>query len=144
MNPDVRQINAPDAINNVAQAVIFNAIAFALKSTSVYSKNVAQLINTFFLAPATKMNPNMNFGQMVRGPGLTGTEGTFTGVLDLRGVVKIINGIAIVKAAGSPDWTQALDQQMKSWFSDYVNWLTTSSLGQLVASRPKYSFALIT
>ena len=68
-----------------------------------------------------------------------GVSGTFTGVLDLRGIVKIINGIAIVKAAGSPDWTQAFDQQMNSWLADYVNWSKTSSVGQITASRPKSS-----
>lgn len=135
----MRDLNGPDAINDASQAVIYNAIAYALESTSTYSKNVANLINTFFLAPATKMNPNMNFGQIVRGPGPDGVSGTFTGVLDLRGIVKIINGIAIVKAAGSPDWTQAFDQQMNFWLTDYVNWLKTSSVGQITASRPKSS-----
>ncbi|KJA25740.1 hypothetical protein HYPSUDRAFT_37189 [Hypholoma sublateritium FD-334 SS-4] len=136
VNPDVRDLNGPDAINDASQAVIYNAIAYALEGTSTYSKNVANLINTFFLAPDTKMNPNMNFGQIVRGPGPDGVSGTFTGILDLRGIVKIINGIAIIKAAGSPDWTQVFEQQMKAWLTDYVNWLKTSSIGQITASRP--------
>ncbi|KAF8973712.1 alginate lyase-domain-containing protein [Flammula alnicola] len=136
VNPDVRTLNGPDAINDAAQAVLYNAIAYALKRSSTYSKTAANLIETFFLSPATKMNPNLNFGQIVRGPGPDGVTGTFTGVLDLRGIVKIVNGISIVKAAGSPDWTQDLDQAMVSWLSTYSDWLATSAIGRTTATRP--------
>lgn len=79
----------------------------------------------------------MNFGQMVRGPGQAGQQGTFTGVLDLRGIVKIINGIMILKAASSPDWTAARDQQLVTWMGQYATWLQNSPLGKMSASRPK-------
>jgi len=82
----------------------------------------------------------MNFGQMVRGPGQAGQEGTFTGVLDLRGIVKIINGIMILKAADSPDWTAAHDQELAVWMAQYADWLENSLLGKRSASRPKYEY----
>ena len=85
----------------------------------------------------------MNFGQVVRGSGRAGQEGTFTGVLDLRGIVKIINGIMILKAADSPDWTTTRNQELAAWMTQYADWLQNSSLGQRSASRPKYVFELI-
>ncbi|KAF9480081.1 chondroitin AC/alginate lyase [Pholiota conissans] len=136
VNPDVRTLNGPDAINDVAQAVLYSAVAFALTRTSIYSVNVAKWIKGFFLDSATKMNPNMNFGQIVRGPGLDGVSGTFTGILDLRGLVKIANAVAIIKAANSPDWTPGQDQQMRSWSLDYSDWLMTSPIGMKTATRP--------
>jgi hypothetical protein len=137
VNPDVRLLNGPEAINNAAQSILYNAIAYALQKTSSYSTAAASFIDTFFLNPSTKMNPNMNFGQMVRGPGQSGQEGTFTGVLDLRGIVKIINGILILKAADSPDWTTARNQELATWMGQYADWLRNSPLGKLSASRPK-------
>lgn len=83
------------------------------------------------------MNPNMNFGQMVRGPGQAGQQGTFTGVLDMRGIVKIINGIMILKASSSPDWTVERDQRLAGWMAQYATWLQNSPLGRTSASRPK-------
>jgi hypothetical protein len=139
VNPDVRTLHGPDAINDVAQAVIYSAVAYALTRSSIHSQNVAAWIKAFFLDSATKMNPNMKFGQVVRGSGPEGISGTFTGVLDLRGLVKIINAIAMIKSAESPDWTQDLDQQMSSWLSSYVNWLSTSTIGTKTATRPKFS-----
>jgi hypothetical protein len=140
VNPDVRLLNGPEAINSVSQSIIYNAIAYALQKTSSYSAAATSFIDTFFLNPSTKMNPNMNFGQMVRGPGQAGQEGTFTGVLDLRGIVKIINGIMILKAADSPDWTAARDQELTAWMAQYADWLENSLLGKRSASRPKYEF----
>lgn len=137
VNPDVRLLNAPAAINFAAQSILYNAVAYALQKTSAYSSAAVAFIDAFFLEPATKMNPNMNFGQVVRGPPPKGSQGTFTGVLDLRGIVKIINGVAILKAAESPDWTPARDEEMATWMSAYAGWLQNSTLGKMSASRPK-------
>lgn len=38
VNPDVRALNGPDAINDLAQAVIYNAVAYGIKRTSTYAK----------------------------------------------------------------------------------------------------------
>jgi hypothetical protein len=143
VNPDVRLLNGPEAINSASQSIIYNAIAYALQKTSAYSSAASYFIDTFFLNPSTKVNPNMNFGQVVRGPGQAGQEGTFTGVLDLRGIVKIINGIMILKAADSPDWTTTRDQELAAWMTQYADWLQDSSLGKRSASRPKYVLELI-
>ena len=84
------------------------------------------------------MNPNLNFGQIVRGPGPDGQKGTFTGVLDLRGMVKVCNAIQLLKAGGSSVWTKMRDDAMSAWLSKYSKWLDTSEIGQKAASRPKY------
>lgn len=133
-------LNGPAAINYASQSILYNAIAYALQKTSAYSSSATSFIDVFFLDPATKMNPNMNFGQVVRGPGLEGQQGTFTGVLDLRGIVKIINGILVLKAASSPDWTAARDQELTLWMGQYTEWLQNSTLGKMSASRPKFVF----
>ena len=94
-----------------------------------------KFINTFFLDSQTKMNPNMNYGQVVRGPGKT--SGTFTGILDLRGTVKIVNAILIIQALNCSDWTEENRAEVRNWMAQYSEWMQTSSLGQSTASRPK-------
>ena len=84
------------------------------------------------------MYPNMNYGQIVRGPGPSGSSGTWTGILDLRGLVKVVNGILIMKDMHSPDWTSTREQSMNIWMSQYAKWLTESSLGKDAASHLKY------
>ncbi|KAH9486782.1 hypothetical protein JR316_0000847 [Psilocybe cubensis] len=136
VNPDTRMLKGPDAINAVSQAALYNAVAYALQMTSKYSKNVATFVDTFFLNTSTKVNPNVDFGQIVRGPGESGRTGTFTGILDLRGLVKIVNSVSILKALDSPDWSKDRDNKLISWFSTYITWLSTSGIGQKAGTRP--------
>ena len=137
INPDVRILPDSPAVVTMSQAVLFNAIAYALTKTKTYSQNAAKFIETFFLASSTAMNPNLNFGQLVRGPGKEHQMGTFTGVLDLRGVTKITNAIALLKASGSPDWTSARDKAMMDWMRSYAFWLESSAIGKETASKAK-------
>ncbi|KAJ7275236.1 alginate lyase-domain-containing protein [Mycena haematopus] len=140
VNPDVRTLNDPGAINDAAQSIFFNAIACAQpdsSSSSASCKNAIRFIDAFFLDSSTGMNPHMEFGQVVRGPGPEGRDGTFTGVVDLRGFVKIVNGICIINASdiNSQYWTPAIDQAMLKWTTDYANWLVTSVLGKSAGSK---------
>lgn len=79
----------------------------------------------------------MNYGQLVRGPGKDHQIGTFTGILDLRGLVKVVNGIQLLKATGSPDWTSTRDNEMLSWMNQYLSWLQNSDIGKETASKAK-------
>ncbi|KAF8640713.1 hypothetical protein AX17_000366 [Amanita inopinata Kibby_2008] len=136
VNPEVRSIHGPGAMNNAGQAIIYNAVAYAVSRTSKYAQNVAFFIDTFFLNTDTRMNPSVEYGQIVRGPGPKGRLGTFTGILDLRGTVKIVNGISILRAAGSADWSDTKQDLMEDWMSRYASWLSNSEIGKVTASRP--------
>ncbi|KZT74735.1 chondroitin AC/alginate lyase [Daedalea quercina L-15889] len=135
VNPDVRTLPDSPAAVKMPEAVLYNSIAYALQKSSTGSKTAVSFIDTFFLASKTAMTPNMNFGQMVRGPGKEHQQGTFTGILDLRGMVKVVNAIQLLKAANSPDWTSARDQAMTTWVKSYISWLETSDLGKQVVSK---------
>ncbi|EIW87469.1 hypothetical protein CONPUDRAFT_34137, partial [Coniophora puteana RWD-64-598 SS2] len=135
-NPDVRTLRGPTAINDASQSILYNAIAYALTRQTYYSQSVASFLDTFFLDSDTKMNPNLNFGQVVRGPDASGQEGTFTGILDLRGVVKIVNAVLILRGTGSSDWTYDRDQGLLQWSKTYASWLGSAPVATKAASRP--------
>lgn len=122
---------------NMAQSAIYNAIAYVLQGTPIASKNAASFIDTFFLAPSTAMHPNMNYGQQVRGPGKEHQVGTFTGILDLRALVKVVNAIQLLRKAKSPDWTPAREQAMTAWMKTYIAWLQGSTIGKETAAKAK-------
>ncbi|TDL20464.1 chondroitin AC/alginate lyase [Rickenella mellea] len=128
VNPDVRQLHGVNAVNGVTQAVIYEALAYAFTKTTAYSKSAAQSIETFFLDPKGGMNPALEYGQVIRGPGQQ--HGQYLGILDFRGMVKVVNAIQILKNLGSPDWTSARESKMQSWVQQYSDWLQTSALGK--------------
>lgn len=120
------------------QSVLFNTLAYAFQKSSGNAQNVGKFVDAFFLTSSTAMHPNMNFGQQVRGPGPEHQKGTFTGPLDMRALVKVVNSIQILKAMKSPDWTSARDQAFMKWMKTYVDWLKNSDIGKELASKAKY------
>lgn len=124
-------------MNDMSQAVFFNAMSYAVTGTRSYSQKAASSLETFFLEEDTAMTPNVNFGQIIRGIGPEHRVGTFTGVLDMRGMIKVANAILIFKAAKSLDWDVQKDAKMKVWLKQYIGWLESSPIAQKTASSAK-------
>ncbi|KAF8519600.1 alginate lyase-domain-containing protein [Hysterangium stoloniferum] len=124
-NPDFRTINDIGSFQAMSEAIFYNAIAWALagRPTSLYVNNAVNFIRTWFLDPETKMNPNLKYAQMHRGP--KGQLGGHTGILDLKGFTKIACAILIFRKGGSTTWTSDLDSQMQAWAKQYIQWLET-------------------
>ncbi|KAH8824495.1 chondroitin AC/alginate lyase [Flagelloscypha sp. PMI_526] len=127
-NPDylTPKVNNSGAVNALADAVMYNSLAWKLTGTAKYAETAASFINTWFLDPKTAMNPNLNYAQMARGP--NGQKGGRTGVLDMRGVCKMLSGILILRKGNSTAWTSEIDTQMRNWTTSYIGWLTTADL----------------
>lgn len=137
VNPDTDLLVGPNAAGSMSQSVLYNAIAYTLGRGSENSQNVVKAVDAFFLSTTTGMHPNVNFGQLVRGPGKAHQIGTFTGILDLRGIVKVVNALQLMRNTKSPDWTMAREQAMTTWMKSYISWLETSDIGKSTASKAK-------
>ncbi|KAJ3836883.1 chondroitin AC/alginate lyase [Lentinula raphanica] len=134
VNPDVRTLAGAAAIDKTSDGFLSNVLASVFSGNHQYVKAAINILNAFFLDPETKMNPNVNFGQVVRGPG--DSIGTFTGPLDMRGLVKVVNAILILKRSNTSEWTSDLDQNMQNWMAQYLHWLQNSAIGKKASSRP--------
>jgi hypothetical protein len=99
------------------------ALAFYFSGDEKYAAKAADLIRVWFLNPATRMNPNLNFGQGVPGE----VAGRPEGLISARGLAGLVDGIGLL--AGSKAWTPADQQGMVGWCTDYFKWLTTSKIG---------------
>ena len=72
-------VNNVGDFDSMADAVFFNAFAWALNGSDSYAQRVSTYINAWFINPDTFMNPNLDYAQMQRGP--NGQKGSHTGVL---------------------------------------------------------------
>jgi hypothetical protein len=104
------------------------ALAYALTDHEPYAKHAARLLRAWFLDPKTRMNPNLNFGQFVRGR----SDGRAEGIIETRGLIPVVDGIGLL--AGAPSWTKQDLEGMQSWFRAYLDWLEKSSLGRAESS----------
>ncbi len=99
-------------------------LAYYFSGDEHYAAKATEFVRVWFLNPATRMNPNLNFGQGVPGE----VDGRPAGLIGTRGLVELLDGISLL--APSKSWTPADQQALSAWMSDYFSWLTTSKIGR--------------
>ncbi|TML32724.1 MAG: alginate lyase [Actinobacteria bacterium] len=110
---------------NTWQAISNLTLAWYYTGNSAYAGRAELFLRTWFLNPATKMNPNMNFGQVVP----CTTTGRKEGVLEMsQALTQVLDGLAILNT-GAPGWAAADQSGMNAWLTAYLKWSTTSSIG---------------
>ncbi len=88
-----------------------------------YFKRAAFLIRHWFLNPASKMNPNMNFTSGIPGK----CTGRGVGIHRMKMLVKVLDVIGILP----PEcWTSRDQKEMEKWIREYMNWALNSKLGK--------------
>src|SRR5499427_5871483 len=65
------------------------ALAYRETSDERYAARAAELLRVWFLKPATRMNPNLNYGQAIAGR----TEGRGTGIIETRGLSSLTSAL---------------------------------------------------
>ena len=123
INPEFYDCTDRDQLQRMAKNVRTLGIAYFFTEDEKYAIHAAKLLKTWFLDEATKMNPNLNFGQSV--PGVC--DGRCYGIVDTPCLASMIDGVILLQA--SPAWSDADNEALKAWFSEYNNWLLTGELG---------------
>lgn len=122
-NPEVKEYKDKDYMPKLCEYVQTLALAYYFSEDEMYAEHASKLLRVWFLDPETRMNPNLNYAQAIKGR----NDGRGAGLIDSRHYVKLVDGIALLK--GSKSWKAADQQGMKQWFSDFLNWMQTSPVG---------------
>jgi len=123
-NPEIEKYDRKTLANFVDGALKLT-LAYYYSDKKVYADKAASMIRTWYLNPATKQNPNMNFGKAV--PGVTGEKGRPEGIIDASGFIYVTDAIGILHA--KDQLTEAEMTGLRNWFSEFCNWLTTNPIG---------------
>ena len=121
-------------LQQMCQAVLYNALAFALTASSQYAEKAAYFLDIFFKDTRYRMNPNADYAQLIRGPH---PSGSFMGVLDLRSLVQVANAVNVLRYTKSPDWNGDRDSAIVSWAKDYIHWLETNTYARIARTKDK-------
>ncbi|WP_299997229.1 alginate lyase family protein [uncultured Cedecea sp.] len=105
--------------NNVSNL----ALAWYFTKDQRYSDKAAEQIRTWFLNPATRMNPNMAYAQAT--PGVNTGRGT--GIIDTRVLVNVVDAIQLLHSSGAI--TEIEYNALKKWFGELYYWMTVSPNG---------------
>jgi hypothetical protein len=122
-NPEHNEVSDEKKLNEMIHAVEYLSLAYFLTGEERYAEETGRFLRGFFLDPATRMNPNMNYSQSVPG----GAEGRGSGVIDSREFMRIADFLALISKSSS--WSDQDRAAMKAWWTEYAQWLQTSKIG---------------
>jgi hypothetical protein len=105
------------------------ALAGYLLNDERYSKHAALLVHTWFLDPATRMNPHLRYGQAVPGQ----KEGRGAGIIDTRYFVRVLDSVALLQQTNA--WSDTDQAALVAWMREYLDWLQQDPMGQDEASE---------
>jgi len=108
----------------MCKATLETGLAYYLTDDKKYARKTVDFIRCWFIEPATRMNPSLQFAQGI--PGIVAGRGI--GLIDSRHFWMVIDAIALIETA------QLLSEDdvcsVKSWFRDFLLWMQTSSSGR--------------
>ena len=110
-------------LGRVGQAVFLLGTAAWLFDDPRYADHAAKILSVWFVDPATRMNPNLEYGQAISGV----TDGRGIGIIDTTNLLWAVQGISFLDATGR--WKPSDRLAVRKWFSDYLAWITTSKKG---------------
>jgi hypothetical protein len=128
-NPEINQITDHQSLDQLESSVETLALAYYFKGDEAYAVKAVELLRGFFLSPATKMNPNLQFAQGI--PGVNTGRGI--GLIETRGLTNVVDAIGLL--AGSKALTENDRRGLQDWFGKFLQWMLESQNGRDEAIR---------
>ena len=123
VNPEVKNYPDKENLPGLCENIYNLALAYYFSENEEYAKHAGKLIKVWFLDSATAMNPNVNYGQAIKGV----TDGRAEGIIEVRHFIFLLDGVQLLK--NSENFKEGKQMKLKKWFTDFLNWLQTSPIG---------------
>ena len=91
-NPEVKEYKDKEYMPQLCDKIFTLSAAYYFSGEIKFAEHASKLIKVWFLEPATKMNPNLNFSQAMKGT----NTGRGAGLIDARHFIKLIDAIGML------------------------------------------------
>ncbi|MFD7874859.1 alginate lyase family protein [Streptomyces sp. NPDC059766] len=124
-NPEVDTGTDRQDAEKVFDSTYDLALAWYYTGDRRYARKAAGILRTWFLDPATRMNPDLNHAQFIP----CKYDGRAIGIIDFsQSYTAVLDAVAILDA-GAPSWTGTDRAGMRKWNGDFLAWLRNSDFG---------------
>jgi hypothetical protein len=125
-NPEVDTGTDRQDVERVFDSTYDLSLAWYYTGKKQYAEKAAQVLRTWFLAPGTRMNPNLDHGQFIP----CKYDGRAIGIIDFsQSYTSVLDAIAILDT-GAPGWSKGDRTAMRAWNTDFRDWLVDSAFGK--------------
>lgn len=112
-----------EMLSNLGEDAYILGLAYFFTGNETYAKQVKKMIDVFFINKKTKMNPNFEYAQVIRGKG--NSDGSIVSANPLMDIVE-----AIQLTRRSKIWSEQDYQNLQKWYKDFLSWMLNSKAGQ--------------
>lgn len=123
-NPEINNLDRYK-LDDLSKNISTLSYAYFFSGEEKYAIQAVKNLQMWFLDKKTRMNPNLEYGQMI--PGHNNGEGRAEGIIDTYCFAEMVNCINLLSSS------RALNKEdyaaLKQWFSDYLDWLLASKIG---------------
>ncbi len=104
-------------------------LAYYFSEEEKYLLKAKEIVRVWFIDEATKVNPNVNYGQAIPGK----VSGTNFAIIDWSRIGNVVTTIQLLEE--TPFWSAEENSLMQYWFKDYYKWLKESKFGVVEDTR---------
>ena len=131
VNPEVNEYLDGTFVEKLYASTYLLSLAWFYTGEAKYSHHAGRILRTWFLNPATAMNPHLNHAQVI--PGINTGQGT--GIIDFScDYTSVLDAVAIL-SIGAPGWSEEDQAAFKDWNRKFLVWLIESTNGKEAFNR---------
>ncbi len=123
-NPELNKYDRP-RLGGFAESIKTLALVYYISGDQRYADKAISRLNTWFIDPATRMNPNFNYGQIRRGH--NNDQGSPFGILDGLSFVEMLDALSLMEVRGA--LPETMQESIHAWFAELTEWMLTSENG---------------
>lgn len=123
VNPEVKNYPDKENLPRLCENVYNLSLAYYFSGNEEYARHASKLIKVWFLDSATAMNPNLKYGQAIKGV----TDGRAEGLIEVRHFIFLLDGVELIK--NSENFKEGKLKKLKKWMAAFLTWMETSKIG---------------
>ena len=118
-----------DLVYSLGHSVAALTAAFVVTAESRFAARAAEHLRAWFVAPGTRMTPNLQFAQRIPGA----AAGRPEGLIETVPLAEVARSVRFL--TGSNVLTSAELTAVRKWFAEYATWMNESRTGGLARDR---------
>ncbi|TMU89902.1 alginate lyase family protein [Streptomyces sp. DASNCL29] len=125
-NPDVDKMTDRPEVGKVFESAYELSLAWYYTGKRAYAEHAADILRTWFVTPATRMNPNLNHAQFIP----CKYDGRSIGIIDFSQAFTSLLDAAALLDTGAPGWSDSDHAGFRTWNKQFLDWLVNSDFGK--------------